>query len=702
VNLLTLALSPLTSGTSLDLLTELALIMCVAAVTTALFQRLRQPVILGYLLAGMLVGPHLPLPLFADEHVARELSELGVILLMFSLGLDFSLRKLIRVAPTAGVVAVIECSLMVSLGFLVGRASGWTRTESLFGGAAIAISSTTIILKAFAEQRVSPARAEIVFGILVVEDLIAILLLAFLTALASGARLDGAALARTVGRLGGFLAILLAAGMLLVPRLVRAVVRLHRSETTVVAAVGLCFAFALLARKMGYSVALGAFLCGALVAESGAGKLVERRIEPVRDLFAAVFFVSVGMLIDPRVIWEHLPTVLALTGVVIGGKLVGVTVGAFVAGYGVPTAVQTALSLGQIGEFSFIIAGVGLALGVTRPFIYPEAVAVSALTTLLTPFMIRASGWIGTEIDRRLPHKLQTYATLYGAWVQGLRATRADRTAWSRIRRLVRWLILDLVLCCAIVIAGALFARGLARWAARVGGGPLVARVVLIAATLALLFPFVLGAVRMARALAAALAAEALPAPPDARTLDLAAAPRRALVVTLQIAILLCAGVPLVAVTQPFLPRYEGMAILLLSLALLAVALWRSATNLEGHVRAGAQVFLEHLAAQSGAEASGPHRADGAEPRPELPGLGNAQAIRLGADASAIGKTLRGLDLRGLTGATVIAIERQPADVVYPTAEEKLRPGDTLVVTGSAEAVAAARELLGRGGAPSS
>jgi CPA2 family monovalent cation:H+ antiporter-2 len=697
VDLLTLAMAAPLHRAPLDLLTELALIMCVAAVTTALFQRLRQPVVLGYLLAGVLVGPHLPLPLFADESTAHDLSELGVVLLMFSLGLEFSLRKLVRVAPTAGVVAVIECSLMVSLGFLVGRALGWTRFEALFGGAAIAISSTTIIVKAFAEQRVPAARAEIVFGILVAEDLIAILLLAFLTAAASGARLDGPAMLRTVGRLAGFLVVLLAAGMLLVPRLVRAVVRLRRAETTVVAAVGLCFAFALLARKMGYSVALGAFLCGALVAESGAAKLIEHRIEPVRDLFAAVFFVSVGMLIDPRLIWAHAGTVLALTAIVVVGKLVGVTIGAFVAGYGIPVAVQTGLSLGQIGEFSFIIAGVGLSLGVTRPFLYAEAVAVSALTTLLTPFLIRVSGRVGAAVDRRLPHTLQTYATLYGAWVQGLRATPEHRTAWSRIRRLVRWLILDLILCGGIVIGGSLSARGLARWAVRKAVvAPTVARLAVIAATLALLVPFVLGAVRMARALAAALAAEALPTPADARTLDLAAAPRRALVVTLQIAILLVAGVPLVAITQPFLPRFEGLAILLLSLALLAVALWRSATNLEGHVRAGAQVFLEHLAAQSGADASGPHPAPGAETRADLPGLGNAQAIRLAPDARAVGQTLRELDLRGLTGATVIAIDRQPADVVYPTAEERLHAGDTLVVTGAAAAVEAARELLGR------
>ena len=244
--------------------------MCVAAVTTALFQRLKQPVVLGYLLAGMLVGPHLAIPLFADEATARELSELGVVLLMFSLGLEFSLRKLIRVAPTAGIVAVIECSLMVSVGYLVGRAFGWTAYESLFGGAAIAISSTTIIAKAFAEQKVPQARSEIVFGILVVEDLIAILLLAVLTAAASGARLDGAALVRTVGRLVGFLVALLAVGCWSFRAWCARWSGFAAPRRPSSRAVGLCFAFALLARKMGYSVALGAFLCGALVAESGA------------------------------------------------------------------------------------------------------------------------------------------------------------------------------------------------------------------------------------------------------------------------------------------------------------------------------------------------------------------------------------------------------------------------------------------------
>jgi len=678
---------------SVDLLTDLALILCVAAVTTMVFQRLRQPVVLGYLLAGVVVGPHLPVPLFVNEPLTHTMSELGVVLLMFSLGTDFSLRKLIRIAPTAGIVAVIQSSLLIWTGYLVGRAFGWTVYEALFAGAALAISSTTIIVKVFAEQKITGRLAEIVFGVLIVEDLIAIVLLTVLTAVGSGVKLSAGALALSIGKLAGFLILLLVAGMLIVPRLMRAVVRLHSNETTVVAAVGLSFAFALLARWMGYSVALGAFLAGALVAESGAAKMIEHRIEPVRDVFAAVFFVSVGMLIDPLLVWQNLPAVLVLTAVVILGNLVGVSVGTFIAGFGVRTSVQAGLSLGQIGEFSFIIAGVGVSLGAVRPFLYPIAVAVSVLTALTTPWLIRGSGRFAAFVDRRLPHRLQTYASLYGAWVKGLSATPEHRTAWARIRRLVLLLAGDVTLLAAIVIAVSLSRLKILRLAGDVVHlAPELARLLLIAATVALIIPFILGAVRIARALGAALAVEALPAPAGgARELDLAAAPRRALLVTLQIAILLVAGVPVIAITQPFMPGIPGMAILLAGVALLVIPLWRSATNLEGHVRAGAQVILEALAAQSAAATTA---APVQPPSALLPGLGNATTVAITAGSPAVGRTLKQINLRGLTGATVIAIDREAADVIYPTGDEELRVGDALILTGTAEAVLAAEELI--------
>jgi monovalent cation:H+ antiporter-2, CPA2 family len=685
---------------AVDLLTDLALILCVAAVTTTVFQRLRQPVVLGYLLAGVVVGPHLPVPLFVDEALTHTLSELGVVLLMFSLGLDFSLRKLIKVAPTAGVVAVIQCSFMIWVGYLVARLFGWTVYEALFAGAALSISSTTIIVKAFAEQNIKGRLAEIVFGILIVEDLIAIVLLTVLTAVASGAGLSASALALTVGKLAGFLVVLLVGGMLIVPRLMRAVVRLRSNETTVVAAVGLSFAFALLARWMGYSVALGAFLAGALIAESGAAKIIEQRIEPVRDVFAAVFFVSIGMLINPYLVWQNLIPVLVLTAVVIAGNLIGVSTGTFIAGYGVRTSVQAAMSLGQIGEFSFIIASVGLALGVIRPFLYPVVVAVSALTTLLTPWLIRYSGRAAEFVDRRMPHTLQTYASLYGAWLNALRATPEHKTAWARIRRLVLLLVGDVALLAAIVVAVSLSRHRLLRLASDVAHfDPAVMRLLLVAATVVLIIPFLLGAIRIARALGAALAAEALPAPAGgASELDLAAAPRRALLVTLQIAILLVAGVPVVALTQPFVPGMPGMAILLVGVALLVIPLWRSATNLEGHVRAGAQVILEALAAQSGSPATTAPQAHATL----LPGLGNATTVPIVAGSLAVGRTLKQINLRGLTGATVIAIDRDSADVIYPTGDEELHVGDALILTGTNEAVQAAQTLLTTPGLPSS
>jgi CPA2 family monovalent cation:H+ antiporter-2 len=375
----------------------------VAAVTTVVFQWLRQPVVLGYLIAGLIVGPHLPIPLVADPDIVQTLSEFGVILLMFSIGLEFSFRKLAAVGPTAGLTALLETSLMVWLGFTVARLLGWTSLESLFTGALIAISSTTIIAKVFAEQGVAGTTRELVFGVLIVEDLIAVLLMAVLTAVATGSGLAAGQLVATVGRLVAFLIGLVTVGLLVVPRAMRLIGRLRRRETTLVASIGVCFGTALLAQSLGYSVALGAFLAGSLVAESGEEQEVERLVEPVRDMFAAVFFVSVGMLIDPVLVGRHWAAVLVLSAAVVFGKVASVSVGAFLTGNGLRSSVQTGMSLAQIGEFSFIIAALGQSLHATGSFLYPVAVTVSAVTTLGTPWLIRASEPVASWLDRKLP-----------------------------------------------------------------------------------------------------------------------------------------------------------------------------------------------------------------------------------------------------------------------------------------------------------
>ena len=670
-----------------EFLKSLTIVIAVAAVTTVVFQRFRQPVVLGYIIAGLIVGPHVPVPLIADREIVHTLSELGVILLMFSLGLEFSLPRLIKVAPTAGVTAVIQSGIMAWLGFLVGRLFGWTLMESVFAGAVVAISSTTIIAKAFEEQRIGGRLRELVVGILLMEDLIAIVFMALLTAIATGAGAGAATLLPTLGKLGLFLAVLLAVGLLIVPPFIRFVKRLDRLETTLVASMGVCFTIAFLAAEFGYSVALGAFLAGSLVSESGLGEEIEHLIMPIRDMFLAIFFVSVGLLIDPALVAENGVAVLVLTVVVLAGKVVSVAIGAFLTGNGVRTSIQSGMSLAQIGEFSFIIAGLGLSLRATGEFLYVIAVAVSAVTTLLTPWLIRFADPFAAWVDRKLPHRLQTTAALYGAWLERIRTAGPTRRT-TPLRRMGRLLVLDVVLLAAVIIGAALaMPAAVARFE---HARPIVIVVAAIAAS-----PLLLGIGRLARRLGRTLALSALPRP--RKGVDFDQAPRRVLFLIVELGVAMAAGVFVVAVTQPFLPGYYGPIVLVAVLAALGFAIWRSADDLEGHVRAGSEAVAAAIAAaaRSGAD-------EVTKPNAGLPqviaGLGAPVAIRLGDTSPAVGATLSRLNLRGRTGATVLAIARGEKAIIAPTASERLEAGDVLAVAGSVESIEAARSVLLSGG----
>ncbi len=685
-------------------LLALTVVLGVAAVTTVVFQRLHQPVVLGYILAGFIIGPNVPIPLVADRQIVQTLSELGVILLMFSLGLELSLGKLFKLGPRAGLTALLESSLMVWLGFVTGQLLGWTPVESLFAGAIIAISSTTIIAKAFDGQRVAGPVRELVVGVLVFEDLIAILLMATLTAVASGAGLSAYDMAKTIARLGLFLVVLVSVGLLLVPRAVRAINRLNRPETTLVASIGFCFGISLLAHAFGYSVALGAFIAGSLIAESGEAKPIEHLVQPVRDMFAAIFFVSVGVLIDPAVIAQHWVAVTVLTLVVLVGKVVGVSLGAFLTGNGVRTSVQSGMSLAQIGEFSFIIAGLGLSLNATGAFLYPVAVAVSAITTLTTPWLIRASGPVANFVDRKMPHRLQTFVALYGSWVENVRSEpREAATRGSAIRRLVRLLLLDIGLLAALAIGTSVGMKPMAAFAERaLGLTPTVVRVAIIGAAVALAIPLVLGVGRVARQLGGSIALAAFPTPEGDS--DLAATPRRALLVTLQLAIVLLTGLPLLALTQPILGGVYAPLLFLALLVTLGISFWRGATELQGHVRAGAYAIIEVLVSQ--ARTGGVTSESKAHPVADdalnqvhklLPGLGEPTPVELEEQSWAVGQSLAELNLRGITGATVLAITRGVEGLLVPTANEVLRIGDVLALAGTHDAIASARTLLAHG-----
>ena len=678
-------------------LQTLALVFCVAAVTTVLFQRLGQPVVLGYLLAGMILGPSIPVLFAADTQTAQSLSELGVILLMFSLGLEFRLRRVIQMGVTSGLAALAEASAMLAFGYLLAELLGWSPIEALFAGAAVAFSSTTIVAKALADRGMNPSLRNTVFGILIVEDLIAIFLLALLSAVAAGSGVTAAGLGMTALRLVTFLAALIGLGLLTVPRLMRAVVRVQRSETTLVASIGICFGAALLALAFGYSVALGAFIAGTLVAESGEGDSIQRLIEPVRDMFVAIFFVSVGMLIDPRTIAAHWGAVLAFTVLVIVGKVIAVSVGAFLTGSPLRSAVQAGMSLAQIGEFSFIIAGVGLTSGATRSVLLTVAVTVSAITTYTTPLLIGVAQPVALWVDRKLPHPVQTFVALYGSWVERLRM--APAAGRSRLRRLTRLLLMDAVLLTGVIVGSAAeMGRFAAFGNAWFGLSDVAARALVVIGALIVAMPLVVGLMRTTGRLAAVLAMRAMPAAKTGRA-DFAAAPRRSFVTALQLGMLLAIGAPLVAITQPFLPRYPGFVVVAAFALVLGIVFWRGARNLQGHAQAGAQVVLAALAQQmaDGSQTRGTLQETVRRLGVMLPGLGEPTAVPLNAASQSVGRTLADLNIRGLTGATVLCIVRGSGDaeqVIVPTGRERLRAGDVLALAGSTDAVQEARAML--------
>lgn len=665
--------------------------LVLATAATLVVRRLKLPPIAGYLVAGLVVGPSVPITLVTEPDAVRTLAELGVVLLMFSIGLEFRLRRLVRVGGRVAAVALVENAVLLSLGYLLARAVGWSGLESIFAGAIIAISSTMVISRIYAELRPDRNLRDLVFGVLVMEDLVAIVLVAALTTLAHGDDLTPAVVWSTLGRLVGVLAAFLVVGMLLVPRFIRRVVSFKRPEITVVAALGLAFGSATLSQHAGYSVALGAFLAGSLIAESGASHQVAEAVEPIRDLFGAIFFVAVGMLVQPTALAAQWPMILLLSAAVVVGKVVAVSSAAFFAGFGVNHSIRAGLSLAQIGEFSFVIAGLGLSAG-QGDSLYAVAVGISLVTTFLTPFLVANADRVALAVDRHLPKPIQLAACLYGSWFE-LLGTRGANSPWRRARRLTRFLVLDaLLLAGALIVTSILYRRLPGRLSQVMAAGPTLIRPLLLAAGALVAFPFALGLTRNVRRLARMLAEAAMP-PVAPGKVDQALAPRRTLTTALQIGGVIVIGVPLAAVTMPFLPPFGAPGVIVLLLLLLGIALWRNAKNLDSHVRAGAELVVHVLAKQGSVAETGTFEAVGAL----LPGLGTFAPVRIESGRPVVGKTLGELNLRGRTGATVVALSRGTQRIPYPSAGERLQAGDLIALAGSQEAVQDAEEIFRQG-----
>ncbi len=669
-------------------LDDLGLVLLVAASAAVVFRCVRLPSVLGYLMAGLAVGPHLPIPIFADPGRVESLAEFGVVLVMFGVGLEFTIGRLVRVIPRAGFTAVVQMSTLALCGFAIGRALAFSTTSSLFLGASLAISSTMVVARVVAEQTPPPKLKELVFGVLVVQDIAAVVLLTVLTAVAAGADVSGGALLSVVGTLVGTLVGVVLVGLVVVPKIVRRIDALESAEVMVVSALALCFGMALLARHLGYSVALGAFVAGMLVAESGRGHKTEVLIEPLRDVFAAVFFVSIGMMVDPFVALKNLDIALLLAAVVILGQFVSVCIAGALGGNGLRTSVRAGVLLGQIGEFSFIMITIGTAANVVELHLLSVVVTVAAITAFTTPMLGRFSVRIAEAVEGKLPRPIQTSLTLYERWIEDLHATLTRNNNIPRSRRLGIILLLDGGILVAIVIATSIYHAQLANMLShRFGMSALIAQTVVICAAVLVTAPFFLTLIRASRAAAQMLAQQVVPGGSPSRP-DLGQAPRGLLTVALQVAILMGIGAPAVVVAVPFMP--PGLApVIVVGLSLiLALLLWRSVRNFHGHLRAGGEVIVE-LLSRLGANAS-----DQPELRDVLPGLDGIVAFSVQPNTVASGATLANLNLRARTGATVLAIQRGKGGVATPSGEEQLHVGDRLALSGTTASVESAITLL--------
>ena len=559
---------------AISFIQDLAVIMLVAGVVTILFHRLRQPVVLGYIVAGFIIGPHTPpFGLIHDEDTIKTLAELGVIFLMFSLGLEFSLRKLFKVGATAFIAAFLEIVLMIWIGYEIGRWFDWGTMDSLFLGAILAISSTTIIVKALNDLKMKNERfAQLIFGVLIVEDILGIGINALLSGIAVSGAVSSGEVFSTVGKLSLFMVIALVVGILVVPRLLAYVATFESNEMLLVTVLGLCFGFCLLVVKLEYSMVLGAFLIGAIMAESRQLLKIERLIEPIRDMFSAIFFVAIGLMLDPAILLAYAWPIAVITVAVVLGKIVSCGMGAFIAGNDGKTSLRVGMGLSQIGEFSFIIAALGMTLQVTSDFLYPVAVAVSVLTTLSTPYLIRAADPLSHRLGALVPQRMARVLGMYGEWLRSIQPRGQSAMLASMIRKILLQVGVNLALVIGIFFAGAYFAERiggyLTTWVAEPGGQ----KALIWGAALLLSLPFLIAAYRKLKALSMLLAEMGVKPEMAGRHTQRV---RRIIAEIIPLLSLLMIFVLLAALSASILPTLELLLLIAVVAAAVVAVLWR-------------------------------------------------------------------------------------------------------------------------------
>lgn len=649
-----------------QLISDLGLILATAGATTLLFKKIKQPIVLGYILAGLLVGPHFSLvPTVVDEKGIQTWSEIGVIFLLFSLGLEFSFKKLVKVGGSASITAIVEVVLMLVFGFFTGQLLGWSVMDSIFLGGILSVSSTTIIIRAFEEIGVKSQKfAGLVFGVLIVEDLVAILLLVLLTTLAVSQQFAGTEMLMQLLKLCFFLVLWFLGGIFIIPTFLKKAKKLMNDETLLIVSLALCLLMVLLAAKSGFSAALGAFIMGSLLAETTQAERIEHLTKSVKDLFAAIFFVSVGMLIDPAILVEHAVPVLVITLVTIFGKFLSSGLGALLSAQPLKTSVQAGMSLAQIGEFSFIIATLGLSLKVTSDFLYPIAVAVSAITTFTTPYLIRLSGPFYSFLERTLPQKLLVSINRYSSGTQQITAM----SDWKvLLKSYVMNIIIHSVMLIAIVFLSSRYIRPLFT-DELVRDSRSAFFIVII--TLLFMAPF-FWALAIRRIQKKAYS-----------HLWLNKKVNRAPLIVLELSRIIIAILPVIFLLNLYLSK--SIAIII-TLAAIITGLVLFSRKLQAFYNRIEKRFLSNLNERENAET---------KHTDIVPWDAHLVRFEVSPQSPLIGKTLMESGIREEFGVNIALIERGKAIIATPGRDERLYPGDKLAVIGTDDQLDQLKDLI--------
>ncbi|MDQ3022411.1 MAG: cation:proton antiporter [Bacteroidota bacterium] len=665
-------------------LQDLAVVMIVAALATIIFRQFKQPVVLGYIVAGVIIGPHTPpFALVADEKTIETLAELGVIFLMFTLGLEFSLRKLKKVGATAFVAASLEIVLMIWAGYELGQLFGWNQMDSIFLGAILSISSTTIIIKALEGLGKTREKfAQLIFGILIIEDILAILMIAILSGFATKGEFVLEDVSFIILNLAAFMGILLVVGLIAVPRLLNYVAKFKSNEMLLITVVGLCFGVSFLTVKLGYSVALGAFLIGAIVAEARQISKIETLMFPVRDLFSAVFFVSIGLLINPSNLIQYILPILAITIVVIVGKVIACSIGCFISGNDTKTSIRVGMGLAQIGEFSFIIAALGLTLNVTSDFIYPIAVAVSALTTLSTPYLINSSDTVSKWFEKIAPRPLLRTMEAYSQWISG--PAKEDPNNWGKVflRKICLQILLNLLIVTGIFLSFVFLNEKISFFISQYLGIE-VTKAILWFAAIVISFPIIFAIWKKMQAVGMVIGELSVSTEDESKSATMRAVVSNTIFILGTMLLILV----ILLLSSTLLPSKN---ILLLSLILIIIAgIFLYPRSVKLYVRA-------RFALQDTFDTPADPKEQKEKSIMNHPLLEDVklEAEKIQPDTIAAGKMISELKLRTETGASIIGIERGEDSIVNPESDEELNAGDHILLLGYEDQIAAAKKFI--------